>query len=454
MTGASVSPRLSILFVPVGSEGDVQPLVWLAKGMAARGHRITFLVNPHYRFLTEPQGWRVLDLLAAEWWASHMNNPKMWRPLEGSIFGLMMVQNSLEPSRQALDAAGEKFDLVVGTALAMGAMSWAEAQRIPRLMVHLAPFCIRSAMDCSLYLERMEWLCRAPPKLVHALFVTFDALTPAALLRPLNEYRRRLGLPRMRCLEDIWQGADGVAALFPPWFASSQRDWPPHARQFGFPYSRQTADGELPEALEQFLAAGEPPILWTHGSANADVERFVDGAREATRLLGARGVFLGPSTASDDKITDFLTLRYAPFSRLLPRCRAVVHHAGIGTCTHALAAGLPQLLVPRAHDQFDNARRLERMGVGVRLSYRHFSAESAAQRLRSLLESSSVAAACAEFRSKLLADDCLAGLCDWLEELGRTPKVQASADPSIRAAPTSAIAAVTLGAGGPDRRPD
>ena len=54
---------------------------------------------------------------------------------------------------------------------------------------------------------------------------------------------------------------------------------------------------------------------------------------------------------------------YAPFSALMPRLRALVHHGGIGTSAQALAAGIPQLVVPFAHDQFDNAARLRRLGV-------------------------------------------------------------------------------------------
>jgi len=62
-----------------------------------------------------------------------------------------------------------------------------------------------------------------------------------------------------------------------------------------------------------------------------------------------------------------LHVSHAPFSALLPRLSALVHHGGIGTSAQALAAGIPQLVVPFAHDQFDNAARLHRLGVAVRL---------------------------------------------------------------------------------------
>ena len=49
--------------------------------------------------------------------------------------------------------------------------------------------------------------------------------------------------------------------------------------------------------------------------------------------------------------------RYVPFSAILPRCAAIVHHGGIGTCAQALAAGIPQLVSPFGFDQPDNAVR-------------------------------------------------------------------------------------------------
>jgi UDP:flavonoid glycosyltransferase YjiC (YdhE family) len=45
----------------------------------------------------------------------------------------------------------------------------------------------------------------------------------------------------------------------------------------------------------------------------------------------------------------------------------VVHHGGVGTTAKALAAGVPQVVVPVAYDQPDNGRRVVRLGVGAML---------------------------------------------------------------------------------------
>ena len=56
---------------------------------------------------------------------------------------------------------------------------------------------------------------------------------------------------------------------------------------------------------------------------------------------------------------------YAPFDLLSRQAAAFVHHGGIGTSATVLAAGKPQLVVPFAFDQPDNAARLRRLGVAA-----------------------------------------------------------------------------------------
>jgi UDP:flavonoid glycosyltransferase YjiC (YdhE family) len=48
---------------------------------------------------------------------------------------------------------------------------------------------------------------------------------------------------------------------------------------------------------------------------------------------------------------------------LLPVCDGIVHHGGFGTALAALAAGVPQLLVPQGADQFYNSAVLTWRGV-------------------------------------------------------------------------------------------
>ena len=106
---------------------------------------------------------------------------------------------------------------------------------------------------------------------------------------------------------------------------------------------------------------------------------------------------------------------YAAFGLLLPRARALVHHGGIGGCAQALRAGLPQLVTPMAFDQFDNAMRLEILGVGMSLKESDEPFGSMASQLRELLASPKVASACRDAAVKVRQDNALGSICDLLE---------------------------------------
>ena len=141
--------------------------------------------------------------------------------------------------------------------------------------------------------------------------------------------------------------------MFPSWFAAPQPDWPRGVRQFGFPIASNSRP--LSDCLENFLASGEPPVVWTHGSANLDIEDFQSCALEVSRNLNLRCLLISldpPATMSDTA----LHVGHARFEDLFPRCKAVVHHGGIGTTAKCIAAGVPQLIIPRSHDPPDTRR--------------------------------------------------------------------------------------------------
>ena len=99
----------------------------------------------------------------------------------------------------------------------------------------------------------------------------------------------------------------------------------------------------------------------------------------------------------------------------LPRAAALVHHGGIGTLAQALRAGCPQLVMPMAFDQPDNAVRLERLGVGRYLRPSRFTGVAAARELEALLGSEEVARACRDIASRFEGIDPVTRTCELIE---------------------------------------
>jgi UDP:flavonoid glycosyltransferase YjiC (YdhE family) len=184
----------------------------------------------------------------------------------------------------------------------------------------------------------------------------------------------------------------------------------------------------MPGALEEFLASGSPPIVFTPGSANVHARPFFQAAAEACARLGRRGVLL---TRFPEQIPSVLPegvrhFAYAPFSRLLPRAAALVHHGGIGTAAQGMAAAVPQLVMPLSHDQHDNAARMVRLGVARTLPPTRFRTPAVAAALGHLLDSSAVAASCRSVAERFPDDvHSMERACEAIETFARREAVLA-----------------------------
>jgi hypothetical protein len=92
-------------------------------------------------------------------------------------------------------------------------------------------------------------------------------------------------------------------------------------------------------------------------------ERALAGLRELpVDVIATTGANLDPAQLGPQP-PNVRVERYLPQSDVLPRCRAVVSHAGSGSVLGALAHGLPSVLLPMGADQPQNAERCAELGV-------------------------------------------------------------------------------------------
>ena len=205
---------------------------------------------------------------------------------------------------------------------------------------------------------------------------------------PCSGCAPELGLPRGR--DPIFEGQfspHGTLALFSRVLAEPQPDWPPNVTTTGTVFYNGPEPLDL--KLEEFLEAGEPPVVFTLGtSAVGAAGRFYHESAAAAAKLGVRAVLLTGGFAQnqpDSLPPGVLLADRAPHQLLFPRASAVVHQCGAGTTAQALRSGRPTLLVPHGHDQFDNARRVRRLGVARTVFPREYRAERVARDLGALL---------------------------------------------------------------------
>ena len=214
-----------------------------------------------------------------------------------------------------------------------------------------------------------------------------DGIGALLVGRELNPLRASLGMKPMRRMFHWWWSPELIIGMFPEWFGQPQRDWPPQLKLAGFPLKESSSNLPLPEQTIKFCRAGDPPIAFTFGSGMMHASELFQNTIEACRLLGKRGLLLTrfPCQLPGELPPFVHHCEFATFEPLFPMCAAVVHHGGIGTVAKALAAGKPQLILPFAYDQMDNALRVQKLSAGNWLRPAKRSANTIAAALKKLL---------------------------------------------------------------------
>jgi len=398
--------RRRCLIISVGTAGDTLPYVGLGAALRSAGHDVAMATNEVFKAQVERAGLHFEKLGDEKPYLEAIEHPDFWHPIKGmAVIGdrvfLPAMEKSLELAREYTSAGNT---LVIAASPMFGVRIAYDLRPFPFVTLHLQPFYFASAHE----------LRRAPgpnlptwsPMPIKRAYLRFVAkLGDGYLGPPINALRAKQGLAPVNKIGQWGDSPELILGLFPEWFGGPQPDWPPQVRLTGFPLYDQAASTELSEELAAFLADPSPFLVFTLGSIASATRRFFEESVAASQILGCRALLLtGTRTYIPDPLPPNVRhFEFAPFSQVLPRASAVVHHAGIGTTSLALAAGIPQITVPFGHDQFDNAARLERLKVGKSLRMPQYRASKVAGILKSLMESGEVRARCQDYKARLFS---------------------------------------------------
>jgi rhamnosyltransferase subunit B len=416
------SGMANILLIPIGSAGDVHPFIGLGLALRARGHHITVISSVYFEALVRKAGFEFVGLGTVEEFESVLLHPDGWHPRRG--FQVVFRWGVLPWIRHIYDLIADRYvpgeTVVAASLLAFGARLAQEKLGVPTISVELQPAMLRSGRQASVLpgMALPDWL---PAPLKRLAFWLGDTLVLDPVVAPAtNAARAELGLaPVRRLLNEWWHSPQRIVGLYPPWFAPPQPDWPSQLVLTGFLLFDERGLTEPPAEVLDFLDRDGPPVVFTAGSAMRQGHAFFAEAAKTCQLLGRRGLLVTryPEQLPNPLPEGVRHCEYIPFSQLLPRAAALVHHGGIGTTAQALAAGIPQLTMPMSHDQPDNAARVERLGVGRSLRPKAFRAAAVAACLDPLMNSREVAARCQSVADKFKAGDPIGETCRVIEEM-------------------------------------
>ncbi|CAD5202385.1 glycosyltransferase [Pseudomonas sp. FEN] len=392
---------MHVIITAIGSAGDVHPFVGIGRTLAARGHRITFCASAAFAPLIERCGFKFLPLGTREEYDTVMADPALWHPRTALPTLWKTVASTLREQYRLLEQACDDQTVMLGSLWAFAARLLQEKHGIPLITAQVSPFGFWSAAAPSTHPPGTNLPAFLPYPVKRTLLRFIERAFLDRIMAPeLNSFRNELGLPPTKRIISQWIASpDRVLGLFPDWLAPVQHDWPAQTVLTGFPLFDESSFQETDAELADFLNEASP-VVFTPGSTMVDSERYFANAVQALKLINRRGVFLTSQPVDPTVVTKgkVLVRRYVPMSRILPQSSALVHHGGVGTTALAMAAGVPQVATPFAHDQFDNAARMERLGCGLRV-FPPASAESLATALDKVLNSQEVRTHCDRYRT-------------------------------------------------------
>lgn len=365
---------MKALLLALGTRGDVQPFVALARALRQSGHDAV-VVAPR---------------MSGEFVRAHdvpfsgIADGPMALMRNGSPTGDIAtggVRAKLALARRMPDlftevlhdcwtvaAAEPDVDLIIHNGQIMAGPHVAEKLGVPAVM----------ALPLPLYVPTGEFPWPGqdlphtlPGSLNRATYLGMRA-TGTMFGRVVDRFRAELGLPRRPGRHNPLRRPDGgpatVLHAVSPHVLPRPGDWPGTASITGYWFLHDTepAHDELQPDLAEFLDRGEPPVFVGFGSMSGpDPAATTHVVLDAVRQAGRRAVIAtgwGGLTSTETPDDVFVT-EEAPHHLLFQRVSVVVHHGGAGTTAAAVAAGRPQVVCPFVADQPFWGRRMTRLGV-------------------------------------------------------------------------------------------
>jgi rhamnosyltransferase subunit B len=379
-----------IALVNFGTLGDVNPFLALAQSLQRIGHAPVMLSNPAFAGAARAAGVPFQPIGTVGQYDAMVQHPFMWHPVKGfGVYWRYLLKHAVQPTVDALEAMQPQG--VIAGPFAFGAALAEERGMMPLSTAYTAPSMLRSVHDPMVFgtWQAPRWL---PLGARRWLWQQLDTRKLQPMLVPdLNVVRASLGLPPMDGRTSVlgeWAHARHGFALFPEGFAAQQPDWPKHLDFIGFPMvahddGNVALQADTAQALS-WLGNGKRAALVNLGSGAVDAAAKAMDVVVALNKQGMRALVILPQspggTASPGNDLamrkdvfaghdEALTLPHVHLPSVLPHCALVVHHGGIGMAAQSLLAGVPQLILARAYDQFENGVRIAAFGRGVAIPF-------------------------------------------------------------------------------------
>jgi MGT family glycosyltransferase len=399
LSSAEASQR--IFLGAFGDPGHAFPMLALGTRLVARGHEVTFETWKRWREHVENAG---MNFVAAPEYPVFPTRERPLKPYEAVVLATAQT-------RAAVRAAAPQVVVHDILTLAPAMAGELEGITVATLIPHVHP---SSAPGSPPY----AFGARIPRSAAgRTLWRALERPVQAGLRQgraELNETRAQLGLPPVTRLHGGLSHRLCLVGTFPQ--LEYPRDWPPEVHIVGpLLWEPPYEDTEPPQ--------GEEPLVLVAVSTAQDPDHellrtaLLGLGKAPVRVLAAtnRKPLKRPAAVpANVKLVDWIS-----YSRTMPRCAAVISHAGHGTVVRALASGAPVLAIPHSGDMGENAARVDWAGVGVRLPWRLLRPATLRLALQRVLEDPALVTRARVLRTWSEVNDGASRAAELIEELAQ-----------------------------------
>ncbi len=363
---------MNIIFLCLGSRGDVQPYVAIGKTARELGHNVTICTGKTFRNLVEQNDLEFqecsLDLMAIL--QTQEGKQVFEEGLKHPIKAIQYAKRVINPLyRKAMtefyEACGKK-DVIIYHPKAFGAVDIAE--KLGVLCISMPPipiiYPVSAFPNLAITTKNLGGFLN---KLTYKLA---NLGAESNNIKDINDFREKeLELNKRKSGEYmIERNGRMLPIIYPisPSLFLDTKEFKEEIYLSGFPVLDD--EGILDEETEKFLKNGEKPIIVTFSSMPLNnPELFLQKIVNALLKTRNRGIIItGNSGINMTSSENILIKNFLPHDAIFGKSKGILHHGGVGTMAAALRSGIPQVIMPFNVDQPFWAKRLYELGYSLK----------------------------------------------------------------------------------------
>ncbi len=414
-----------ISLITEGTYGDILPFVFLTQELQKRGILVTLFTNEAYKSLGEYFTIPIQSVTSKKIQDYYLQNKKIWTPRKTMQTLSNYAQDLYFESIEKILEETKNSDLIVSHPMTFSGKTSSELNNIPYVSFHYAPIQVETIYRLPTFFGGISfnWL----PLFMKKKFYTMgDFFVFRHLFKRIPEWRKKEGLKSINDPVHWGTSRELALGLWPEEFCPTFKDQQ-SLQLCGFSHNVEYSDvsSEVTEEIAVWMRKKETIII-TLGSGYRFIKDWGAIIDEIEKTFHVQCLILTPEKISHPSEN----IRYVSkilLSQILPLAKVCIHHGGAGMTTQTIMAGIPHLILPRAHDQPDNAQLVKDNNLGLLVWTNKPKKNKIIKTLHRLLKNNLILTNCKSFqKTQARRKDGIKRAADLIEGKLKKPRMQRS----------------------------